>query len=66
MLNPAWQSLPAAQKVVVKPYRFRAVQLTPYNGTVDEGKRQAFTVLLSGPQARFGTVVATALRVPWQ
>jgi hypothetical protein len=82
MLNPAWQPLPVVQKIVVKPYRYRAVQPTRYNGTVDEGSRQAFTVLLSVPQARRGTVVATvaseteatemaavladALQVPWQ
>ncbi|MFD2720912.1 hypothetical protein ACFST9_19485 [Hymenobacter monticola] len=82
ILNPGWQPLPGVEKIVVKPYRYRAVQPTRYNGTVDEGSRHAFTVLLSLSQARLGTVVATvpseteatkiaamladALQVPWQ
>ena len=82
ILNPGWQPLPEVEKIVVKPYRYRAVPPTRYNVTVDEGSRQVFTVLLSLSQARMGTVVATvpskteateiaamladALQVPWQ
>ncbi|GAB3856581.1 hypothetical protein GCM10028822_29140 [Hymenobacter terrigena] len=82
IMNPVWQGLPVVQRVVVKPHCYREVQRTKYNGMVDEGTRQVFTVLLSVPNARFGIVVASmkdeihaaevaailadTLQVPWQ
>ena len=81
VLNPGWQLLPVVQRVVVKPYSYRELERTRYNGIIDKGMRQVFTVLLSVPHSLQGVVVASikdkaqaekiaavlaeTLRVPW-
>ena len=82
LLNPSWQVLPLVQQVVVKPYSYHGLERTRYNGVVDTGVRQVFTVLLSVPHSWRGIAVASvkdetqaleiaavlakALQVPWQ
>ena len=82
VLNPGWQTLPVVQWVVVKPHSYRELERTRYNGMVDKGVRQVFTVLLSVPHSWRGIAVASvedetqaleiaamlakALQVPWQ